>query len=1016
MEKILKRSALLCATAIFATAALTPTRAAGQQSCESLTTLNLPDITITSATSLPAGTFTPPPPYQPIPNLPAFCRVVGVATPTSDSVINFEVWMPTTIWNGKFNGGGNGGYGGSFTTPYGWMAGGLRRGYTAAGTDMGHDATATPGASFALGHPEKVADWGHRANHVTAEVGKAILQAFYGQGPQLSYFTGCSDGGHEGLMEAQRYPGDYDGILAGASANFWTHQSTAWVWEARAALDDPASYIPASKLPMISQAAVAACDGIDGIVDGLIDDPRRCDFDARTLQCPGPENPTCLTAEQADAVNKIYAGPKNPRTAEQIYPGLEPGSEFGWATLIAGPETFLGGDFFKYMVFENPNWDFHTLDFDQDVAFGDARMASIINSTNPDLSDFRLRGGKLLMYHGWADPLVNPPNSIDYYQSVVAAEGGDPSATQQYLRLFMEPGMAHCNGGPGLNTFDALSALELWVEQGIAPERIIASHSVGLSSPDTAETPGTGDFTRPLCPFPLVARYTGQGNPDDASNFVCGEAQSCESLTGLNLPDTTITSANFVPAGQFVPPTGMPFTVPAFCRTVGVARPTSDSVINFEVWMPAAGWNGKFNGIGNGGYGGNIPYSSMGPPLFRGYVTAGTDMGHDASVTPGGTWAFGHPEKIVDWARRATHVTAEAGKAVLGAFYGTGPQLSYFTGCSDGGHEALMEAQRYPGDYHGIVAGASANFWTHQSAAWVWEEERSALDDPNSLIPPSKLPMITAAAVAACDALDGVVDGLIDDPRRCAFDPGVLQCPGPDAPTCLTAEQVQAVREIYDGPRNPRTGRRIYPGLERGGEFGWPGDRGELGRDFYKYMVFEDPNWDFHTLDFDHDIALADARLGPVIDSTNPDISQFKGLGGKLIMYHGWDDPRVNPRNSINYLGEVAAAMHHHHHGDDEDSARETGSFLRLFMVPGMGHCGGGPGPNTFDTLTALEQWVERGVAPARIIASGGEVLGRTRPLCPFPQVARYIGHGSIDEAENFVCAEAGEHHGHDDD
>jgi len=227
---------------------------------------------------------------------------------------------------------------------------------------------------------------------------------------------------------------------------------------------------------------------------------------------------------------------------------------------------------------------------------------------------------------------------------------------------------------------------------------------------------------------------------------------------------------------------------------------------------------------------------------------------------------------------------------------------------------------------------------------------------------------------------------------------------------------VQAVREIYDGPRNPRTGRRIYPGLERGGEFGWPGDRGELGRDFYKYMVFEDPNWDFHTLDFDHDIALADARLGPVIDSTNPDISQFKGLGGKLIMYHGWDDPRVNPRNSINYLGEVAAAMHHHHHGDDEDSARETGSFLRLFMVPGMGHCGGGPGPNTFDTLTALEQWVERGVAPARIIASGGEVLGRTRPLCPFPQVARYIGHGSIDEAENFVCAEAGEHHGHDGD
>ena len=1012
MEKISRRSALLCAAAMLATAALTPTRASAQQSCESLTTLNLPNTTITSATSLPAGTFVPPPPYQPIPNLPAFCRVVGVATPTSDSVINFEVWLPTTLWNGKFNGGGNGGYGGSFTSPYGWMAGGLRRGYTAAGTDMGHDATVTPGGSFALGHPEKVADWGHRANHVTAETGKAVLQAFYGTGPQLSYFTGCSDGGHEGLMEAQRYPGDYDAILAGASADFWTHQSAAWVWEARAALDDPASYIPASKLPMISQGAVAACDGIDGIVDGLIDDPRRCDFDPASLQCPGPDNPTCLTAEQVDAVRKIYAGPRNPRTAEQIYPGLEPGSEFGWATLITGPETFLGGDFFKYMAFENPSWDFHTLDFDQDIAFADARMASIIDSTNPDLSQFKARGGKLLMYHGWADPLVNPPNSIDYYQNVVAAEGGDPGATQQYLRLFMEPGMAHCNGGPGLNTFDALTALEQWVEQGIAPERIIASHSVGLSSPDTAETPGTGAFTRPLCPYPLVARYTGQGSPDDAGNFVCGEAQSCESLTGLNLPDATITSANFVPAGQFVPPTGMPFAVPAFCRAVGVATPTSDSVINFEVWLPAAGWNGKFNGIGNGGYGGAIPYGSMGPPLFRGYVTAGTDMGHDATVTPGGTWAFGHPEKIIDWGRRAIHVTAEAGKAVLGAFYGTGPRLSYFTGCSDGGHEAFMEAQRYPGDYHGIVAGAPANFWTHQSAAWVWEEERSALDDPDSLIPPSKLPMITEAAVAACDALDGVVDGLIDDPRRCDFDPGGLQCPGPDAPTCLTAAQVQAVREIYAGPRNPRTGRQIYPGLERGGEFGWPGDRGELGRDFYKYMVFEDPSWDFHTLDFDEDIALADSRMAPVIDSTNPDLSQFKARGGKLIVYHGWDDPRVNPRNSINYLGEVAAAMHHHH--GHEDSEQETENFLRLFMVPGMGHCGGGPGPNTFDMLTALEHWVEQGVAPARIIASGGEVPGRTRPLCPFPQVARYTGQGSIDEAANFVCAEG--HHGHDDD
>jgi feruloyl esterase len=995
MEKILKAWSLLALAALLATAALAPARAAAQQPCETLTTLNLPDVTITSATSEPAGTFTPPPPYAPIPNLPAFCRVVGVATPTSDSVINFEVWMPATIWNGKFSGAGNGGYGGSFSSPYGWMAGGLRRGYTSAGCDMGHDATATPGASFALGHPEKIADWGYRANHVTAMAGKAILQAFYGTGPQLSYFTGCSDGGHEGLMEAQRYPGDYDGVLAGASANFWSRQSAAWVWEARAALDDPASYIPAAKLPMISQAAVIACDGLDGVIDGLIGDPRRCSFDPATLQCSGPDDPSCLTAEQVDAVKKIYAGPTNPRTAEQIYPGLEPGGEFGWATLIAGPETFLGGDFFKYMVFQDPTWDFHTLDFDRDIALADATLAPIVDSTSSDLSGFRSRGGKLLMYHGWADPLVNPPNSINYFQSVV---GGDLSATQQYFRLFMEPGMAHCSGGPGLNTFDAFTALERWVEQGIAPDAIMASHSAGLSSPDTAETAASGEVMQPLCPFPKVARYVGRGNPKNAENFVCGEELSCESLTGLNLPDTTITSAKFVPAGDFVPPGGTPLRVPAFCRAVGVATPTSDSVINFEVWLPTAGWNGKFNGIGNGGYGGSIPYGSMARPLFLGYVTAGTDMGHDAIATPGGTWAFGHPEKIVDWGRRAIHVTAVAGKAVLEAFYGTAPQLSYFTGCSDGGHEALMEAQRYPDDYVGIVAGASANFWTHQSAAWVWEEERQALDDPDSVIPASKLQMITDAAVAACDAIDGVVDGLIDDPRRCDFDPASLQCPGPDAPTCLTAEQMQAVRDIYAGPRNPRTGEQIYPGLQPGGEFGWPGDRGSLGRDFYKYMVFGNPNWDFHTLDFDQDITTADA-LGPVIDSTNPDLSQFRALGGKLIMYHGWNDPRVNPQNSINYIQSVAA----------QDPAQGTAEFLRLFMVPGMGHCGGGPGPNTFDTLTALEKWVEQSVAPERIIASGGDVRGRTRPLCPYPQVARFTGQGSIDDAASFVCTEPGD-------
>src|SRR5438445_9555248 len=307
-------------------------------------------------------------------------------------------------------------------------------------------------------------------------------------------------------------------------------------------------------------------------------------------------------------------------------------------------------------------------------------------------------------------------------------------------------------------------------------------------------------------------------------------AQASEAPVTVARPSATVKTAVVVPASG---------TLPAHCQIDGVATPTKDSEIKFQVRLPLAGWNGKFNGIGNGGYGGTLPVSGIaGPSLARGYATAGTDMGHNAAVTPGGTWAFGHPEKIADWGYRANHVTAGLAKTLIKAFYGARPRLSYFIGCSDGGHEGLMEAQRFPDDYDGIVAGASANYWTHQSAAWVWEQLRSALDNPTSIVPPSKLAMISQAAVAACDAIDGLVDGQITDPTRCHFNPAVLQCTGADAPTCLTAAQVQAIRETYTGPRNPRSRESIYPGLEPGGEYNWPGDRGSLGRDFYKYFVF----------------------------------------------------------------------------------------------------------------------------------------------------------------------------------
>jgi feruloyl esterase len=482
-------------------------------------------------------------------------------------------------------------------------------------------------------------------------------------------------------------------------------------------------------------------------------------------------------------------------------------------------------------------------------------------------------------------------------------------------------------------------------------------------------------------------------------------AQSCESLATLSLPNAMITSAVVVPAAS---------PLPANCKVNGIATPTSDSSIKFEVRLPLTAWNGKFNGIGNGGYGGNIP-AVAGDSLARGYATAGTDMGHSAADP---IWALGHPERIADWAYRANHVTAGLAKTIITAFYGAAPVLSYFTGCSDGGHEALMEAQRFPDDYDGIVAGAPANYWTRQSTAWVWE---GAALIPNRLSN-AQLKAITAAAVQECDAIDGLRDGIIDDPRLCTFDPGGLARSG-----VLTTAQAHAVRKVYAGPRNPRTGEQLYPGLERGSEYdaatddflpqlvgSWVGLEPTspalpfLGDFFFKQMVFNDLGWDYRTLDYDRDVAFADRKMGPVINSTDPDLSDFKALGGKLIIWHGWNDPLVNPRNSINYYKSVVARLHNQHKKDFNDKApgatKETDAFLRLFMVPGMDHCLLGSGPNVFDTLTALERWVEQGQAPDRIIASGGAVPNRTRPLCPYPQVARYTGHGSIDSAPNFAC------------
>ena len=480
------------------------------------------------------------------------------------------------------------------------------------------------------------------------------------------------------------------------------------------------------------------------------------------------------------------------------------------------------------------------------------------------------------------------------------------------------------------------------------------------------------------------------------------EAATCESLQTLSLPDTTILSAALVPAGPFTPPSAAgaaagqapkPIPLPAACRVVGRVTPA----VNFEVWMPASNWNGKFQAVGGGGFAGIIGYGPMAAALNRGYATASTDTGHS---TPGGSWALGHPELVTDFAYRAIHEMTVKAKTIVQAFYGNGPRLSYFVGCSTGGRQGLMEAQRFPNDYDGVVAGAPANFWTHLMAATLWPAS-ATLTDQAMHIPTGKLAALNKAALAACDARDGVADGLIEDPQRCRFDPGTLQCSGADTETCLTAPQVEAARKIYAPAVNPRTKQEIFPGMAPGGELTWTALAGgpqpfSIPVDFYKYFVRSDPSWDWKTIDFDKDVVAIDEKFAQLMNATDPNLRAFKSRGGKLIVYHGWNDQLIPPLNSINYHNSVSKTM----------GAKETDDFARLFMAPGMLHCGGGVGPNTFDALGALEHWVEHGAKPAHIIASHSTngVVDRTRPLCPYPQVATYKGSGSIDEAASFVC------------
>jgi hypothetical protein len=511
-------------------------------------------------------------------------------------------------------------------------------------------------------------------------------------------------------------------------------------------------------------------------------------------------------------------------------------------------------------------------------------------------------------------------------------------------------------------------------------------------------------------------------------------AATCESLASLKLPDTTITAAQSIPSGSYTAPNGEVFkNMPAFCRVAATLAPTSDSEIGIEVWMPASGWNGKFEGVGNGGFAGAIAYASLAPGVSLGYATASTDTGHVATSTTDGSFALGHPEKIIDFGYRAIHLMTVIGKQITSAFYGHDPQRSYFDGCSTGGRQALLEAQRFSNDYDGIVAGDPVAFYTHHHVGGNLWVVRQMFNNPASTVFTTQDMLLGNAVNAACDALDGVQDGVLNDPRRCHFNPKALLCQGSQTPpSCLTSPQVEAVRNIWTGPDQLVHQRGYYPPFERGGEAdGWPSsispqpppapqtdNHAAIGLSFFENFVFDNPNWDFRTFNWNSDPAYVDNKvvipgqtLASVLNSIDTDLTRFRAHGGKLIQYHGFSDPEVPPKTSIKYYESVVKFPSGSSAASSEpESRKQTQEYYRLFMVPGMNHCSGGPGANVFDMLTPLVQWVEQDVAPDSVVATHyvnntpAQGVAFTRPLCPYPQEAEYKGTGDTNDAASFVC------------
>ncbi len=459
-------------------------------------------------------------------------------------------------------------------------------------------------------------------------------------------------------------------------------------------------------------------------------------------------------------------------------------------------------------------------------------------------------------------------------------------------------------------------------------------------------------------------------------------AAPCQDLANLELPDTIITMAELVPEGP--PPSGGD-DIPSHCRVHLQLTPSDDSLIEMEIWLPAENWNGKFMGAGNGLFGGSIQgiNSDMPEALRLGYATAGTDTGHQET---GGEWAIGHPEKMVDFAYRSTHEMTVKSKDIIKAFYDSDADHSYFKSCSTGGRQALMEAQRYPEDYDGIIAGACANRHIHM---WTANVARTVdfFHHPERMITSEEASLVNQLVMNTCDTLE---EGFLNNPHQCKVDFSQLLCTEGTDDTCLTEHQLITIETFYGGVKNSN-GKMIFSGQALGNPISasqdpssGPGAVFDIVR-----IAFNDPDLDWREFDLDRDMPLIDQAIG-YVDAVDPDLSKFKAGGGKLLMYHGWSDIYITPETTVWYYENVLDRM-----------GINQSDWLRLFMVPGMNHCGYGPGVNTFDSIGTLEKWVEEGVAPDQIMGIGAEL---TRPLCPYPQYSEYKGAGDLNNAENWIC------------